>query len=192
MIAEAVKFLRDRLNQALGPDASEAAAEELFVYAKTDKDDVAGFKPGAVSVLLIGMEEEKTLRPPDLYSSAVDGKRQRVEPEIRMNLHLLFVARFPDDYGRALQQLSRLIRYFQNHRVFNHDNSPELDPGIAQLVLELATPSFSEQNEIWGVLRAAYQPSALYKIKMILFRDGSAQELTQVKELHQKVIQVHP
>jgi len=190
MIGEVVKFLRERLNKAL-PRDSDGAAEDLFVYVGADKDDAVSFKSGAVSVLLIRIEEETTLRRPDLYSRiSPEGVRERVEPEIRMNLYVLFVARFPDDYSRSLHHLSGVIRYFQNHRVFNHENSPELKEEISQLVLELITPSFSEQNEIWGSLRAAYQPSALYKVKMIVFQDADAQPLTEVKELLQNVAQV--
>jgi hypothetical protein len=193
MIAEVVKFLRDRLNKALPRDSSEGAAEDLFVYVNTSKDDALSFKSDAVSMLLIRIEEENTLRPPDLYSRvAADGSHQKVEPEIRMNLCVLFVARFPDDYAQALQQLSRVIGYFQNHRVFNHENSPDLQDDIYQLVLELITPSFSEQNEIWGALRTAYQPSAMYKVKMIVFRDEEGQSVPAVSELNQSVAQVRP
>ena len=191
MIAEVVKFLRDRLNKALPRDSSEGAAEDLFVYANTDKDDAVSFKADAVSMLLVRIEEESILRQPDLYSRvAADGSHLRVEPEIRMNLCVLFVARFPEDYGQALHQLSRVIQYFQNHRVFNHDNSPDLQDSISQLILELITPSFAEQNEIWGALRSAYQPSVLYKVKMIVFQDEEAQPVSEVTELLQSVVQV--
>ena len=192
MIGEVVKFLRDRLNKAL-PRDSDGAAEDLFAYIRTDKDDAVGFKAGAVSILLVRIEEDSTLRPPDLYARvAADGTRQRVEPEIRLNLYVLFVARFPDDYGRALQHLSGVIRYFQNHRVFNQENSPELGEEISQLVVELLTPTFSEQNEIWGALRSAYQPSALYKVKMVVFQDADGEPLVETKELIRNIAQVRP
>ncbi len=190
MIGDVLKFLRERLNKAL-PRDSDGAAEDLFVYVGADKDDAVSFKSGAVSVLLVRIEEENALRPPDLYARpAADGSRQRVEPEIRLNLYVLFVARFPDDYSRSLHHLSGVIRYFQNHRVFNHENSPELAESVSQLVLELVTPSFAEQNELWGTLRSAYQPSAMYKVRMVVFQDEDARPLTEVKELLQNVAQV--
>ena len=192
MIGEVIKFLRERLNKALPRDA-DGAAEDLFVYVGTDRDDAVSFKSGAVSVLLIRIEEDNALRPPDLYARiSADGARQRVEPEIRLNLYVLFVARFPDDYSRSLHHLSGVIRYFQNHRIFNQENSPELKDEISYLVLELLTPTFSEQNEIWGALRAAYQPSALYKVKMVVFQDADAKAATQTKEIIQTVAQARP
>jgi len=192
MIEEVIKFLRDRLNKAL-PRDSDGAAEDLFVYVGADKDDAVSFKAGAVSVLLVRIEEDNALRPPDLYARvAADGVRLKVEPEIRLNLYALFVARFPDDYYRSLHHLSGVIRYFQNHRVFNQENSPELKEDISHLVVELLTPTFSEQNELWGTLRAAYQPSALYKIRMVVFQDADARAATETREIIQTLAQARP
>lgn len=191
MIADAVGFLRDRLNKAIPRDPSGGPAEEVFVYVGTAKEDSVTFKADSVSVLLIRLEEETTLRPPDLYARvSAEGVRQKVAPEIRTNLYVLFVARFAEDYSRSLYYLSRVIQYFQSHRVFDQDNSPDLKQGISQMILELVTPSFSEQNEIWGALRVAYQPCALYRVKMIVFSDEAGQPLTQVKQLVQTVAQM--
>ncbi len=193
MIADVIKFLRDRLNKTLPRDSSEGAAEDLFVYVGTNRDDSASFKSDAVSILLVRIEEDTTLRQPDPYARIfAKGVHQKVAPEIRLNLWVLFVARFPDDYTQALQHLSDVIRYFQNHRVFNQENSPDLKEEVSQLMLELVTPSFTEQNEIWGALRSAYQPSALYKVNMIVFRDEEGRSLTDVKELVQTVVQAPP
>ena len=190
MIADVIKFLRDRLNNTLPRDSSEGAAEDLFVYVDTNKDDSVSFKSAAVSLMLVRIEEDTTLRQPDPYARiSATGVHQKVAPEIRMNLWVLFVARFPDDYSRALQHLSDVLRYFQNHRVFNQENSPELKEEVSQVILELVTPSFAEQNEIWGALRSAYQPSALYKVKMIVFEDKDGEPLTEVKEVVQTVVQ---
>lgn len=193
MIADVIKFLRDRLNAALPRDSSEGAAEDLFVYVGTNKDDSVSFKSGAVSILLIRIEEESALRQPDPYARmSAQGEHQKVHPEIRMNLWVLLVARFPDDYFRALQHLSDVIRYFQNHRLFNHQNSPDLKPEVSKLIFELVTPTFSEQNEIWGALRSAYQPSSLYKIKAIVFQDEEGQSVPAVKEVVQTMMQTQP
>lgn len=191
MIAEVVGFLRDRLNKAIPRDPSGGSAEDLFVYVGTNKEDSVSFTSNAVSMLLVRIEEETILRTPDQFAMvAPDGTRKRVEPEIRMNVFILFVARFPEDYRLSLQLLSRVIRYFQNHRVFTRANSPELSAQIPQLVLELVTPSFSEQNEIWSALRVSYQPCALYKVKMVVFQDEDGEPLVPTKELIQTVVRL--
>lgn len=183
-------FLQDRLGRALPRDPQGEPQAQLFAYVGSDKDDAVAFKADTVSMLLIRIEEEPTLRPPDRYArTSADGVMQRVEPEIRINLWLLFVARFAD-YAVGLRQLSRVVAYFQNHRVFNAGNSPELAEPVQQLIVELVTPSFSEQNEIWGSLRAAYLPSALYRIRLLIFSDADARTRVPTQELLQSVVQV--
>ena len=194
MIADALDFLKASLNAALPRDPTGAPAEELFVYAGTSKEDAVSFRADAVSILLVRIEEEKTLRPPDLYSAngAPGEPPRRVEPEIRMNLYVLFVARFGDNYGEALRRLSALIGYFQKHRLFNAENAPTLSPGIHQLWMELVTMSFSEQSELWGSLRAAYHPSAMYRVKAVAFADEAGEALPQVKTISRTVVQTAP
>jgi hypothetical protein len=199
MIADVLNFLKDRLNKAVPRDSSGHPAEDLFVYAGTAREDAVSFKSDSVSILLVRIEEETLLRPPDLYArTSAAGARQKVDPEIRMNLYVMFVARFPDDYSQSLRFLSSVIGYFQSNRVFNQENSPELKDGIAHLSLELNTPTFSEQNEIWGSLRAAYQPCAMYKVRMVVFRDEAGEALPALKQppiirpIAQKVPQTVP
>jgi hypothetical protein len=189
MIDLVLSFLQDRLNQALPRAPHGEPQEALCVYVGTDKDDTVSFKPDALSMLLVRIEEETSLRPPDRYARAgADGTRQRVEPEIRLNLWVLLVARFPD-YLAGMRHLSRVIAYFQNHRVFNPDNAPDLGAGLQQVLLDLVTPTFSEQNEIWGALRTAYLPSLLYKVRLVVFEDGDPRPLSSTQELLQTLSQ---
>ena len=192
MIDLVLGFLQNRLGQALPRGAQGEPQEKLFVYVGTDKNDAVSFKADALSMLLVRIEEEATLRAPDRYArTAGDGSRQRVEPEIRMNLWVMFVARF-GEYSEGLRHLSRVVAYFQNHRVFNAENSPDLNEDLHQVTVELVTPTFSEQNEIWGSLRSAYLPSALYRVRLVVFRDQEARSLVAVQELIQSVSQAPP
>ncbi len=104
--------LNTYLNSGSNPDESH---EDPVVFLDGQNMDALTFKLGAVSVLLINIEEENALRAPDRYMRmSPDGTRQKVHPEIRLNLYVLFVARFTD-YKQSLRHLSLIIRYFQNH-----------------------------------------------------------------------------
>jgi hypothetical protein len=189
LIADALEFLRGRLNTVMPRDVSGASAEDLFVYAGIEAEDAVSFPANAVSLILVRIEEDTTHRRPDPYLHvAADGVRTRVEPEIRLNLFVLVVARFPEDYRLSLHHLSRVVGYFQNHRVFNRENAPDLHERIPQLMMELVTLSFSEQNEIWSALRVAYQPSVLYRVRMVAFTDQEARPLAVTKEIIQTVV----
>jgi len=189
LIADALEFLRGRLNAAMPRDAAGASAEDLFVYAGASGEEAVTFPANAVSLILVRIEEDPTHRRPDPYLQVTpDGVRKRSEPDIRLNMFVLVVARFPEDYRLSLHHLSRVVGYFQNHRVFNRENSPELHERIPQLMMELVTLSFAEQNEIWSALRVSYQPSALYRVRMVVFSDQEARPVAETKELIQTVV----
>ena len=181
MINDALIFLKNSLNHYLNsglpPDDPK---EDQVVFLDGQSMEPLTFKLGTVSILLINVEEENTLRPPDPYLRSVDGKSQKVYPEIKLNLYVLFAAHYRQ-YEDSLYYLSLIIRYFQNHRTFNHHDAPELSEEIDQLILELITLPFTQQNEVWNSLRVTYRPSVLYRVKMIVFQDQDGIEISTMK-----------
>jgi len=185
MLNEVLVFLKNHLNHQLKPQAGLTGAdtqEETVVFVDGEKMDPIVFKLGAVSALLINLEEENQLRPQDRYQSmSSTGEKRMVNPEIRLNLFVLFVARFKQ-YELGLRYLSDIIQHFQNHRVFDHHNAPDLSDNIEKLVLEVITLPISEQNELWNALRTTYHPSVLYKVKMVVFSDTDGRRPVEVGE----------
>ena len=186
MINEVLIFLKRQLNDylksGLNPDES---LEDPVVFIDGQDMEPLKFKLGAVSVLLINIEEENTLRTPNPYiRTGPTGESQRVNPEIRLYLYVLFVAHCKL-YEDSLRYLSLIIRYFQTHRYIDHLSAPGLSEGIEQLVVELTTLPFSEQNEVWNSLRVTYHPSVLYKVKLVVFRD---EDVTVVGDVSEKTL----
>src|SRR4051812_43749152 len=183
MFDTALGFLRDQLNQHLGRlfgDQASGGGEAMVVFPDGEKLDPISFKLGGVTLLLINVEQESSVRAPDPYAKVgPDGSSYRGQPDIRLNLDILFVARFKQ-YEQSLALISQIVQFFQNSRVFDHRNSPSLDDRIDKLVLELITPPFQEQYNIWSALRATYQPSVLYRVRMIVFEGPSAQAIPPV------------
>lgn len=176
MIRDALIFLKNHLNGHLSAQSglSVGEIEDRVVFLDGEKLDPISFKLGAITCLMINVEEERTLRAADPYVRVIsDGTHQRVQPDIRINLYVLFIARF-SQYEQGLSYLSRIIEHFQTHRVFDHTNSPELSTRIERLIMELTTQSFAEQNEIWNALRTTYHPSMLYRVRMLVVRDDAA------------------
>ncbi len=183
MISEVLVLLKNLLNShlSLGQSPTESQ-EDPVVFPDGQSLDPLTFKLGAVSALLINVEEEHTLRAPDPYSRlSSNGARQKVNPEIRLNLSVLFVAHFKQ-YEESLRYISYIIRFFQTHRVLDHHNTPALSDDIDKLIIELMTQPLSEMSELWGVLRVGYHPSVLYKVKMIVFQDEDAISVPEVGE----------
>ena len=184
MLKDTLVFLKNSLNTYLNSVSDHDGAQEDPVHFLSGQSvDQLEFKLNSVSILIVNLEEERVLNPPDIHQLRLPGgKTQKVQPEIRLNVYVLFVAHFKQ-YDDAMKNLSGVIRYFQNHRVFNHENSPDLDKRIGPLIVELKTLSFSEQNEIWGALRLPYHPSVLYRIKMVIFQDEIAEEIPGIKDV---------
>lgn len=174
MLAEVLVFLRERVNDHLRTAAGWRPTDlgsEPVRFPGDDKVDTIHFLPDCVTLLLVNVEEEHALRPADPHRRTLpDGTTQHVNPPIQVNAYVLFVARFAD-YEKSLRQLSRILHYFQSHRGFDRESAPGLPDKIDKLTLELLTLPLSEQNLLWSVLRAAYLPSLLYKVRAIVFSD---------------------
>ena len=177
MLNDVLIFLKNNLNAYMSAGQIQTGAQEDQVtFLNGQGIDSLGFQANAVTLLMVRLEQDNVLRSPDLFSRSLsDGKVQKVQPEIRLNLFVLFVANY-QQYQDALSNLSSVIQYFQNHRVFGHQDSPQLIEAIQQLVIEMVSLSFAEQNEIWGALRLPYHPSVLYRVKMVVFQDESPKE----------------
>jgi len=186
MIDQALLFLKGRLNAHLLLSARAAdggASEDLVQFVDSEKLDPISFKLGGVTVLMVNVEQERTLRPPDLFARPdANGTMLRIQPEIRLNLFVLFVVRFKQ-YEEGLGWLSKIIRYFQVNPTFDRSNAPDLGDEIERLVLELITLPLAQQNDLWSALRTAYQPSVLYKVGLIIYRDEAQTTIEPVREL---------
>ena len=191
MIDLALMFLRDQLNAVLAaPVLSQppAPAEDSVVFVDGDKVDPVTFKLGGVTELLINVEQEPILRAANPYQRvAPDGTAYQTRPDIRLNLCVLFVARYKQ-YEQSLAQLSRIIRYFQAHPVLDATMAPSMPPDIERLTMELLTLPLSEQNDLWNALRTTYQPSVLYRVRMLVFEDQQAAVTASVSNSTRSVV----
>lgn len=184
MIGDVLLLLRDQLNaymRAAAPQAGGDSAEDRVQLIDGEKTDPVEFRLNAVTVLLINIEQETSQRSIDPYlrSSQPDGNLRKLMPEIRLNLYVLFAARFKA-YEQGLNHLAMVIRFVQQHRALDHINTPALSPQIDKLVLELVTLPLSEQNEIWSALRVSYHPSVLFRVRMVVFRDAEGAAVPQI------------
>ncbi|MBL8473315.1 MAG: DUF4255 domain-containing protein [Rhodocyclaceae bacterium] len=179
MIADALLFLRDRLNRhfkSFSSASDTGASEDKVVFLDGDqKADSISFKLDKLTVLLYRVEKETSLPCGDPFVRAgPNGSSQRVRPDISMNLYVLLVAKFAD-YAQGLNYLSQAVRFFQSNNVFDRQSAPELGGEIAELALDLVSLTTQQQNELWGLFRTHYVPSVAYRIRTVVFLDEAAQ-----------------
>lgn len=136
--------------------------------------DPLTFSDNQTTILLINVEEERTMRSDKLFSTKNQAGNTLVSnPEFRLNLYFLFVAK-NNDYKEAWKQLFAIIEFFQANRFFDENNTPDLPDVVAKLTFELTTLSFSEQNEIWSALKVPYHPSILIKARSVVIQTAPA------------------
>jgi len=184
LIGGVLAFLRKRLDAHLRAELAvpgDPIADKV-VFLDGDKMDPLTFQEGAVSELLVNVEEERVLRGPDPYVSLrEDGKPLRVSPDLRLGLYILFVARFKQ-YDAGWDHLAQIVDFLRTNRTFERADSADLPAGVDRLTVEFITQSFAEQNEVWSALRATYHPSLLYRVRLVVVRDAmpaAADQITQ-------------
>ncbi len=166
MLKSVIVFFQQELSNYLA--STGAANPEVKFPSALSGGESVDFEKSALNFLMINLEEENTLRQADIFLHKKNGNTFPAPPEIRLNLYLLFVANMAD-YPTSMDLLSRVIRFFQARRVFDHNNTPQLPAEIEKLSAELITLPFAQQNEVWNALRTSYKPSLLYKVRMVVF-----------------------
>ena len=184
MIHEIIDVTRAELNSHVRdvvPNSEQSADLVQFT-------ELRGVEPQiqleAVNVLLINIEEERALKMADPYVQALpNGDVVPVQAPVSLNLHLLFAACFKD-YKKGVRHLSAIIQYLQQHPVMDPQRFPALPEGVSKLTFELQSLTPNQQNEIWGMLKLAYLPSVVYKVRMVTYQTDFAPGGAEVREVN--------
>lgn len=123
-----------------------------------------------VVVEVVNVEEDRVYHSVETFSRRPDGTSEVIKPEVRVNLYVLFVGNF-GQYSEALKAVSLVIGFFQHRHAFDYATVPGLQGRKGRISLELFSPTFEQQNHLWGALGAKYMPSVLYKVGMVDIRD---------------------
>jgi hypothetical protein len=165
MLDTALKFLKDELNTYLltqtGSDSIKVEMSKLV-----DESGKYAFELDTIAISIINIEEDRVFKsqiPEHIYTN---GQHIVLEPELKLNLHVLFAANFKV-YDQALKYISYVLTYFQSHSSFTSVEYPALDPSIEKLTTELQSLSYEQLNQIWAFIGGKQLPSAIYKVRMV-------------------------
>lgn len=170
MLDVAVNFLAEAFNAYLLRRLGSATLGRVVPGGIVDDKGVLAIETGTVALSLVNIEEERTLReqvPVRLYR---DGRELLLQPELKLNLTLLFAARMVD-YPTTLRALSHVLTFFQANPAFASSEHPGLDPRIGRLSMELLSVTPETLNQLWASIGAKYQPSALYRARLLTIQD---------------------
>ena len=180
MLEAAIGLIASQLNQALR--SAFQLSEDLVVV--TSLVDVNGGAPvNATNKLVIFLAniERETVQAQGVRAAVSGGDRDTIaqtSAAVHLNLMLMFAANFAGSkYTEALKFISATIGFFQGRTRFDHHNSPDLDPRIERLVLDIESLTVAELANLWGILGGKYVPSVLYRMRMLTFDTGQITHL---------------
>jgi hypothetical protein len=136
-----------------------------------------------IIISLINVEENRISRDPNNFMRKDSGIILK-NPAVHLYLTLLFTSvRHAGGYGLSLQDLQNVIGVFQKKFVFDHSNTPALDPNIEKLILDMVSLSLQQLHEIWSVLSGRYFPSVVYRVRMVTIDSVTDQSGPLIKEI---------
>lgn len=171
MIYAAVSHVANQLNQFL--KRSFDLKEDVVVVSSILEQDgsLAPNINNKLVVFLVNVEEENTASRPAGFTSA--DKRASTFPPVFLNLYVMVAGNFGgSNYAEGLKFLSNAVSFFQRQPVFDHQVTPDLDKRINKLTLDIENLNIQDLSSLWGMLSGKYQPSILYKVRMITFDSG--------------------
>lgn len=183
MIDTTVTFLQTQLNDYLKLKLNSASDLVMLTNMFEVAGEQTAVEEGKVGMTVVNIEEERITKVQTPYKRDAVGVLEKTNPEIKLNVYLLFAANSADmDYTLSLKLISKVIHFFQGKNVFTPENSPSLAPSISRLMLDLYTVPLEQQSYLWGALGAQYLPSVVYKVRVLHVQDdrplGSPMEVT--------------
>jgi hypothetical protein len=173
MIYETLQILKEQLEKYFSEIGlgKIIALDNIALWGSGDNNNEKKVE-GKVVLSLLKIEEETTLKNTPHFE-VKDNKTAYKNQPVNLNLYLLVSANC-DTYDKSLRSISKIIEYFQGKKVFTSANTVYNRNNVAfeeldyfRFNLELYSPSFEEQNHIWGTLGGRQLPSVIYKIQLI-------------------------
>lgn len=173
MLDIALKFIADEVNAYLRKrGALDQTADLVLPAALVDDSGKWVLPEGNIGLTLVNIEEERVLREQVPERIKVDGNQVAFQPALKLNLTVLFAARFrTEGYKSALNFLSHVLTFFQANPSFSSASHPGLDARIRKLNAELLSYTPEQLNQTWAYLGSKYLPSAIYRLRMVILQD---------------------
>lgn len=174
MIDNCMNVLKGQIQQYFKslPDLNIVSSSATVSVSPLVKEDgTVAIPKETLGLTLVNIEEEKIHRAETAFHKTADGKVMNMNPELKINLYILVAANF-STYSTGLKFLSAALSFFQSKNVFTSTNTPDLNPQIEKLIVELHTMGLEQQNHLWGYLGAKYLPSICYKVRMLVVQEA--------------------
>jgi hypothetical protein len=173
MINEALQFTTDTLDQFL---RNRFALDEPKVIKNIlieSNGNIPTANQNKVVISLINVERETTKAFNFRNHQLSNGNYVNVNQAERFNLDILVSANF-DDYTETLKFLNAVILFFQINTSLSVNSSSAIPKGLNKLEFDIEKLNYQEMNNLWTAMGAKYQPSVIYKMRLLTIQGFEA------------------
>jgi len=184
LIGDILEVISKELSEFIEEQVNYSSGKKNVVLLKprNNKGEVK-IPDNCIVLSLININEDTTMRNP-VVTKRVDGDKVYTQvPGISLDLSVLFIANFPNDYISELNYITKVMEFFQQKDTFTVDNTPALKKQkkyIDKLIFKLSTTKLEEQHHIWDLIGVKYMPSVVYNVGKVLIQDDEVLSETRV------------
>ncbi|WP_046755870.1 DUF4255 domain-containing protein [Kordia jejudonensis] len=167
MIEKAFQFTAKTLNQYVKNKFS--LDDDAVVINRIIEQDgkIPQLNKNHIVLSLIHVEEETSKQFYNRVETVSDGNYVKKPVSNRFNLYMLVTPNF-DDYNEALKFLSVTMQFFQTNELIDATKYANIPTEIERLEYEFQKgDGYMQMQNLWTALGAKYQPSIIYKMRMI-------------------------
>lgn len=194
MIGDLLNNIAKEVTEYVDSQLDFASGKKSVVLAKpTNGKGELSIPNNTICLSLLNIDEETSMRNPVIKKRVEGTKVYTQTPGISLNLSIVFIANFPNDYVSELNYITKIIEFFQKKDTFTVDNTPSLkkqERFFEQLVFKLSTTKLEDQHNIWNLLGIKYMPSVMYSVgKVLVQEEEKLSDIRVVERIKQKVDQ---
>lgn len=173
MIGELLKIVAKETSEYIDKQLKLPSGKKSVILHKPNSSNGELDIPNnTIALSLLNIEEELSIRNATVQKQVIDGKVYKQDPAVNINLQIIFIANFQNDYINELNYITKVIEFFQQKPSFTATNTKGLDElKIDTLTFKLNTLPLDEQHNIWSLIGSKYMPSVVYKIGMITIQN---------------------
>ena len=177
MINKALQFTSDVLDQFLKNRFALDESKVILNNLIESNGSVPQINQNKIVISLINIEKE-TAKPFYSRSQKIsNGNYSDINPAERFNLDVLISSNF-DDYNETLRFLNAAIVFFQVNNVLDASVSSNIPAGLNKLEFEVERITYHQMQSLWTAMGAKYQPSIIYKMRLITIQGGETEGFT--------------
>lgn len=168
LIHAAINHIAVQLNAYLRRTSN--LSEDIVVFSSLIESDgsAAPHTNNKLVLLLTNIQKDTVPQRSGAHSLGFDGRALASTQSLYLNLNVMLAANFNgSNYAEALKFISKAIGFFQINPVFDRQGSPDMDPRIEKIILDIENLNSQDLSNIWGMLGGKYLPSVYYRIRMI-------------------------